>query len=195
MTDQEQDTSAPTADDAPAKLRTRLADRLLQAKIGAELGLTEAAAVTLGRFVVLELLGTGGMGTVHRAYDPQLDRAVALKVLAPWLSDSQTSAERLLREASALARINHPNVVTVHDVGRSGNEVFVAMQFVDGVDLGKWAERHPVLTVSRKDPRLRLALDYLRQAATGLHAAHLAGLVHRDFKPTTFSSVKTIACV
>ncbi len=128
----------------------------------------------LGRYHVLERLGSGGMGVVFAAYDPDLDRKVAVKLLRvdrPG-SDSQL---RLLREAQALARLSHPNVVQVHDAGTLGDQVFVAMEFVRGHDLRAWLTGPP-----------RPQADILRMfvaAGHGLAAAHDAGLVHRDFKP------------
>ncbi len=124
----------------------------------------------LGRYAVLEHVGSGGMGAVYSAYDPQLDRKVALKVLhATGLEDQ----ERLLREARALAQLDHPNIVSVYDVGTVGDRVFIAMEFVDGRSLREWADGQP----------WRAALDAFLAAGAGLAAAHAAGLVHRDFKP------------
>ncbi len=129
---------------------------------------------TIGRYVVLYELGSGGMGVVYAAYDPELDRKVALKLLH---ADSKSSRgrRRLLREAKAIAKLNHPNVVTVHDVGTFEGRVFVAMEWIDGVTLRQWL---------RDQPRpWRLALDVASAAGEGLAAAHAADLIHRDFKP------------
>ena len=128
----------------------------------------------LGRYLLLDPLGSGGMGIVWRAYDPELDRAVALKVLWPG-GESDEARERLLREAQCLARIEHPNVVAVFDVGRAGDELFVAMELVKGQTLRRW------LVEGRPAPAAILAA--YRQAGEGLRAIHAAGLVHRDFKP------------
>jgi tetratricopeptide (TPR) repeat protein/predicted Ser/Thr protein kinase len=132
---------------------------------------------SLGRYVVLSPLGEGGMGVVYSAYDPQLDRRVAVKLMraeAAGSSGASMGRERLLREAQAIARLAHPNVVAVHDVGTYEGQVFVAMEFVDGVTLRAWLET----------PRTwREALAMFVQAGRGLGAAHAAGLVHRDFKP------------
>lgn len=128
---------------------------------------------TLGRYIVLEELGAGGMGVVYAAYDPELDRRVALKLLAT-RSGADASA-RLLREAQAMARLSHPNVVAVFDVGTLGDEVFVAMELVRGQSLRAW---------SRQTPRpWREVLRVFVEAGTGLAAAHRSGLIHRDFKP------------
>jgi serine/threonine protein kinase/tetratricopeptide (TPR) repeat protein len=129
----------------------------------------------LGRYVVLDKLGAGAMGVVFAAYDPQLDRKVALKLL---LSSGQDSAQiRLQREAQALAKLDHPNVVAVHDVGVHEQQLFVAMEFVEGRDLGAWLK-----SVDAAHP-WREVLQVYMQAGRGLAAAHGVGLVHRDFKP------------
>ena len=133
---------------------------------------------TLGRYVVLYRLGTGGMGIVYAAYDPQLDRKVALKMLRRASSNAERRkrmTERLLREARAMARLTHPNVITVHDVAVMGGRIFVAMEFVDGVTL----TRH----LAGGEHDWRKVLEILMAAGEGLAAAHEAGLVHRDFKP------------
>ncbi len=132
----------------------------------------------IGRYLVLEMLGEGGMGVVYAAYDPDLDRKVALKLLRR--SDAPTSRSartRLLREARAMAKLHHPNVVTVYEVGTVGDEDFVAMQFVDGSNLSRWLERGP------RAPTVAQVLEVFRQAGRGLAAAHRSGMIHRDFKP------------
>jgi len=134
--------------------------------------------VELGRFVILQRIGQGGMGVVYTAYDPELDRKVAVKLLNPSLSGSDREdigRARLLREAQAMARLSHPNVVAIHDVGTHEDQVFIAMELVDGLPLTAW------LTVR---PRTwREVLDVFLAAGRGLAAAHRAGLVHGDFKP------------
>jgi tetratricopeptide (TPR) repeat protein/predicted Ser/Thr protein kinase len=130
----------------------------------------------IGRYVVLSKLGAGAMGVVFAAYDPQLDRKVALKLL---ISSSERSSARvrLQREAQALAKLDHPNVVSVHDVGMHDQQLFVAMEFVDGRDLGAW-----IKSVETPHPWHEVLQVYI-QAGRGLAAAHGVGLVHRDFKP------------
>nr|WP_255216299.1 protein kinase [Pseudenhygromyxa sp. WMMC2535] len=135
-----------------------------------------SAGNKLGRYVVLEQLGQGGMGVVYSAWDPQLDRKLALKIIHPRRGrEPSTAHARLLREAQALARLVHPNVVTVHDVGVVDGRVFVAMQFVEGQSLRAWlgAGERPQDQV----------LAHFMAAGRGLAAAHEAGLIHRDFKP------------
>lgn len=127
----------------------------------------------IGRYLVLGVLGAGAMGIVYEAYDPELDRKVALKLLRERKADRGRS-ERLLREARATAKLSHPNVVAVHDVGTHEGAVFMAIEFVDGGTLGEWqADGHG------RDAIVSAYAD----AALGLAAAHAAGLVHRDFKP------------
>jgi tetratricopeptide (TPR) repeat protein/predicted Ser/Thr protein kinase len=132
----------------------------------------------VGRYLVLGRLGEGGMGVVYNAYDPELDRKVALKLLRAAPSrrrGGQESQARLLREAQALARISHPNVVPVYDVGTYQERVFIAMEFVEGTTVKKW--------VKQKQRSWREVLEVFIAAGRGLAAAHAAGLVHRDFKP------------
>jgi serine/threonine protein kinase/tetratricopeptide (TPR) repeat protein len=126
------------------------------------------------RYTILSRVGEGGMGTVYAAYDPQLDRKVAIKLLRI-SAERIVDRQRLLREAQAMARITHPNVVPVHDAGIAGDRVFVAMEFIAGVDLSRW------LTRTRRP--WREVLRVFREAGRGLAAAHEVGLVHRDFKP------------
>ncbi len=127
-----------------------------------------------GRYTVEKLLGAGGMGVVYVAYDRELKRRVALKVLRPE-SRSSPADEALQQEAQSMARLTHANVVTVYDVGRlEDGRVFVAMELVEGTSLRKWlaGPRRP-----------REVLARFIDAGRGLAAAHEAGLVHRDFKP------------
>lgn len=142
----------------------------------ADAGLSVGA--TVGRYVVVSTLGAGGMGVVYGAYDPELDRRVALKLLRAELAGSGSLDEakaRLVREAHALARLSHPNVVAIHDVGEHEGAVWLAMEFVDGVTLGAW------LKAQRRS--WRAVLEVLVAAGQGLAAAHAAGILHRDFKP------------
>lgn len=131
----------------------------------------------IGRFTVLRELGAGGMGVVLAAHDPKLDRKVALKLLKPQERgrDRDSLQMRLMREARALAKLNHPNVIAIHDVGTHGDEIFIAEELVDGQDLRAWRAESP--------KPWREVLDVFRQAGRALAAAHAAGIVHRDFKP------------
>ncbi len=147
------------------------ADRL-RALVGARLFGGAADPVKIGRFTVLKRLGAGGMGVVYAAYDDQLDRKVAIKLLRR-MGPGDAHAQRLMREAQALARLSHPNVIQVYEVGTHEGQVFVAMEFVKGHTLGDW----------KPDASFAEVLEVYGQAGRGLAAAHAAGLVHRDFKP------------
>ena len=131
----------------------------------------------IGRFTVIRELGAGGMGVVMAAYDPKLDRNVAVKLLKPTArgQDRDGLQMRLMREARALAKLNHPNVIAIHDVGSHGDEIFIAEELVDGGDLRAWLAETP-----RSWSEL---LDVFRQAGRALAAAHAAGIIHRDIKP------------
>lgn len=131
----------------------------------------------VGRYLVLETIGAGAMGVVYAAYDPQLSRKIALKVLhADPVREGrhEEHSARLLREAQALARLAHPHVVTVHDVGLNDEQVFLAMEFIEGGTLREWlATRRP----------WRDVVSLIAQAGEGLVAAHEVHLIHRDLKP------------
>jgi tRNA A-37 threonylcarbamoyl transferase component Bud32 len=142
--------------------------------------LPDGAAAPRGRYVILARLGAGAMGEVFSGYDHELDRRVALKLLRALRSDDPTSRARMQREAQALARLSHPNVVQVHDVGELGGQLFVAMEYVKGETLGDWQARHDPATPAGR----RAIVDAYVQAGRGLAAAHAAGIVHRDFKPS-----------
>jgi len=135
-----------------------------------------AAGECVGRYRVLEVLGAGGMGVVYGAFDPELQRKVALKLVRPEFAELDVELRaRLVREAQAMARIRHPNVITVFDVGTWDDRLFVAMEVIDGSTLTTW-----------QAARTRSVDEILRvfaAAGAGLAAAHAAGLVHRDFKP------------
>ena len=135
-----------------------------------------AKGLSLGRYIVLAKLGAGGMGVVYAAYDPELDRKVAIKLLRR-NAEPKSHGDRgtkLLQEAKDMARLNHPNVVTVHDVGTFLGQVFIAMEFIGGGTLGEWI---------KKRPGWQQVLACFLRAGEGLAAAHEQGLVHRDFKP------------
>jgi len=134
--------------------------------------LKEGDAVS--RYRVVRRIGGGGMGVVYEAHDTLLDRRLAIKVLRDDVV-TETMYLRLLREAQALARLSHPNVVAVHDVGRSGGRTFIAMDLIDGGTAADWTAAGP--------RGWREVLDLYLRAGAGLAAAHDAGLVHRDFKP------------
>jgi len=149
----------------------------------------EAAAAlprgtSFARYLILERVGEGGVGEVYAAYDPHLDRRIALKILRGHAPVTETSASgtddrrwrTLVREAQILAKLSDPHVVTVHDVAAWEGRTFLAMELVDGIDFATWLERH-------RGAHWRDVLGMLLAAGRGLQAAHAAGVVHRDFKP------------
>ncbi|MFP2964418.1 protein kinase domain-containing protein, partial [Myxococcus sp. 1LA] len=131
----------------------------------------------VGRYLVLERLASGGMGVVYSAYDPELDRRVALKLLrvAALGLEAEQGRAHLLHEAQAMARVSHPHVVPVYDVGTFGPQVFLTMELVDARTLRPWLKAEP--------RSWRQVLALFLDAGRGLAAAHAAGVVHGDFKP------------
>jgi tetratricopeptide (TPR) repeat protein len=136
-----------------------------------------AIAEVFGQYRVLDVLGHGAMGVVYRAHDPRLDRFVALKIVHPGrvAKDADKARARLVSEARALARVAHPNVLAVYDVGVQDGLVFVALELVDGVDLAQWLRAHA-------RPWTDVVALFV-EAASGLAAVHAVDLVHRDVKP------------
>ncbi|MGO9708317.1 MAG: protein kinase domain-containing protein [Polyangiaceae bacterium] len=160
--------------DGCADCRTLVAHLVADPAGGRALRDDVSGSARLGRFVILGAVGAGGMGVVYAAYDPRLDRKVALKVLRPVIAEDEISG-RVLREAQAMARLSHPNAVQVYEVGELGDRVFVAMELVEGGTLAEWLRKSPRSTAE--------IVAMFVQAGRGLEAAHAAGLVHRDFKP------------
>lgn len=146
-------------------MRSRIAERLFG---------EGATIVHVGRFELAEQLGAGGMGVVHRAFDPRLNRDIAVKILRNQAA-TDSERQRLLHEAQALAQLNHPNVVSIFEIGEHQAHLFLAMEYVAGSSGRQWAQA--------KSQPWRAALGIYLQAGDGLAAAHAAGLVHRDFKP------------
>jgi eukaryotic-like serine/threonine-protein kinase len=152
--------------DAPAPTRT--ADD--------SIGRLAAGARLAGRYRILELVGLGGMGMVYKAEDEQLGLPVAIKVLRPDLARDGRRIERFKQELVLGRQVSHPNVVRIHDIGSDGDLVFLSMDFVPGRSLGELIAAEGALTADR-------AVEIARQVASGLAAAHEAGVVHRDLKP------------
>jgi eukaryotic-like serine/threonine-protein kinase len=170
-------TRVPASNDAVSPDEVEAArERAREALFG-----TDEAPRTVGRYTLLQPLGTGGMGTVFAAYDPKLDRRIALKVVRPHRDPTRNEIHRrrMESEARAMAKVSHPNVATVYEVGafQHGTDtlVFVAMEFVDGRTLRDW------VAVTRPDHEA--VLNAYVAAGRGLAAVHRVGLVHRDFKP------------
>jgi Tol biopolymer transport system component len=137
--------------------------------------MTISAGTQLGPFEVIDLLGAGGMGAVYRAYDPRLRRQVAIKVLPPAFSSDPDRLQRFEQEALAVARLTHPNILAVHDIGRHDESPFIVTELLEGETLRAKMQGHRV-PISR-------AVQYAIEIARGLAAAHEHGVVHRDIKP------------
>src|SRR5262249_21313536 len=130
----------------------------------------------LSHYEIVEKLGQGGMGVVYKARDDRLARFVALKVLTPEAVSQPERRLRLMQEARAASALNHPNIITVHDIGSERDVTFVAMEYVDGRSLEQ--------RIGPRGLRLSEALAYAVQIADALALAHAAGIVHRDIKPS-----------
>ncbi|MBL8792764.1 MAG: protein kinase [Planctomycetia bacterium] len=139
--------------------------------------LAKGKPVLLGNYVLLERLGAGGMGAVYKARHRELQRVVALKVLAPALADAPRADKRFQREIQAAGKLQHPNVVAAYDADTAGGCAFLVMEYVDGTDLAQWVRRHGPVSVAH-------AVHYILQAARGLEHAHRNGIIHRDIKPS-----------
>jgi len=165
---------APTRRDGAAEPDATTRPRWSVAPPASRSILGPARGSSVGRYLVLDRVGEGGMAAVYVAYDPELDRKVALKLVEGGDSDPEEGALRMLREARALARLSHPHVVPVYDVGEHEGGVYLAMELVEGQTLRAWLGQ---------PRRVREVLRVLVAAGRGLEAAHVAGVVHRDFKP------------
>ena len=140
-----------------------------------ELGAGPAVGDMLGPYRLLAEAGAGGMGRVYRALDTRLEREVAVKVLPPEWTHDESRVARFRREAIAASALNHPNILTVHDLGEAGGVSFIVSEWIDGVTLRERLSRGPLPAVE--------TVDIARQCAAALGAAHRAGIVHRDVKP------------
>jgi serine/threonine protein kinase len=129
----------------------------------------------LGRFQIIERLGSGAFGTVYRAHDSALDREVALKVPNPAVEQKKQAMDRFLREARAAAQLRHPHIVPVYDAGQDGEHYYIASAYIDGRSLQE--------TIDQSRPDLRAAADIVRKLAEGIDYAHTLGIIHRDVKP------------
>src|ERR1700730_13544444 len=131
---------------------------------------------TIGKYKVLERLGSGGMGAVYLCEHKLMRRRVAVKVLPAAKAADEASLQRFYREARAVAALDHPNIVHAYDIDQDENLHFLVMEYVDGASLQDIVKKTGPMDISR-------ACHYLRQSALGLEHAHQAGLVHRDIKP------------
>ncbi len=138
-------------------------------------GITDG--LVIGDYVVLDLIGAGGMGQVFKAMHRPMERVVALKLLPPAAMESYDAIKRFQREVKAVARLEHPNIVTAHDAGESNGVHYLIMQYVRSRNLRSYVKRTGALSVVR-------AVDYTLQAAAGLQHAHREGVIHRDIKPS-----------
>jgi serine/threonine protein kinase len=137
--------------------------------------MTIASGTKFGRYEILSLLGTGGMGQVYLAEDTQLGRRVAIKLRSPETISDQHARKRLVSEARAAAALDHPNICAIHEVGEEGVRTFIVMQYVEGETLD--------VRIKRKRLELKEALTIATQIAEGLSEAHAHGIIHRDIKP------------
>ena len=131
---------------------------------------------TLGRYEIRSHLGTGGMGEVYLARDTQLDRTVALKILPAEIASDRERMQRFIQEAKTASSLNHPNIITIHEIGQMDSLYYIATEFIDGETLRERIAREGSLTLGE-------SLDVATQVAAALAAAHEAGIVHRDIKP------------
>ena len=161
--------SSPFSEDGveAAAIRRRVAEQLFG---------EVSPPVQIGRYEILSRIGAGGMGVVYAGRDPELDRQVALKVVTHRRSEDPRSRELMLEEARALARLSHPNVVQIHEVGEHQGAIFLALELVEGETLASW-QRHP-------GRGWREILAAYVDAGRGLAAAHGLGVIHRDVKPS-----------
>src|SRR5712692_8973740 len=137
--------------------------------------MTIATGTKLGRYEIRAKLGAGGMGEVYLAQDTKLDRKVALKVLPAEVAADRSRMNRFVQEAKAASALNHPNIITIHEIEQIDSANFIATEFIDGKTL---RER-----MRRSGMKLSEVLDVTTQVASALAAAHADGIVHRDIKP------------
>src|SRR5207244_78798 len=133
------------------------------------------AGTRLGRYEIRSKIGEGGMGEVYLAHDKKLDRRVALKILPTDVAANHERMRRFVQEAKAASALNHPNIITIHEIDEADSITFIATEFIDGETLRERIQSAPM--------KLGEVLDVATQIASALAAAHAAGIVHRDIKP------------
>ena len=143
----------------------------------------EKAATFIGKYQITGLLGKGGMGKVYKGFDPELHRHVAIKVLPEEMAQDKESLQRFLLEAEAAAKLSHPNIVAIYEIGHHNKTYFFAMEYVDGESLTEW--------VRKRRPSRRRILEVFRKVCLAVHHAHLTGIIHRDIKPANILVTKT----
>ena len=146
--------------------------------------MSEQPVKKIGKYEILKEIGRGGFAVVYKARDPDLDRTVALKVLAPHLSWDPTFAQRFRREAQATANLRHPHIVTVHEVGEAEGQLYIAMAHLPGQTLAEMLKAEGAMSPNR-------ALPILEQVADTLDYAHQQGVIHRDVKPSNIMVEET----
>src|SRR5262249_40109202 len=167
------DATVAGADAAPRVVESNLLTAFQVEQLKAGRG---AECVLAGRYHLLEKIGEGGMGAVYKSSDATLDRVVALKVLPAHRLHDADAIARFQREARALARLSHPNIIQAYDSGEDRGRHFLVMEFVEGLSLLQVLRQHGALPPT-------VVADYIHQAALGLQHAHEKGLIHRDVKP------------
>lgn len=162
----------------PAALADRLIrDRFITAYQAKRLLAGKAYGLVVGRYVILDRIGSGSMGRVYKAHHQLMDRVVALKIIAPEIASNERVAARFQREMKLVGRLDHPNVVRAFDADRANRVLYIVMEYVQGESLGDRLKRSGIVPA----PEM---IDYAAQAALGLAHAHAQGMVHRDIKPS-----------
>ncbi|WP_165245940.1 serine/threonine-protein kinase [Paludisphaera soli] len=161
----------------PASLAERLVrDRLITAYQAKRLLANKSYGMLVGRYVILDRIGSGSMGRVYKAHHQMMDRVVALKIIAPEIASNERVVARFQREMKLVGRLDHPNVVRAYDADRANRVLYIVMEYVNGESLGDRLRRGPI-------PAAEM-IEYAAQAALGLAHAHDQGMVHRDIKPS-----------
>jgi len=162
-------------------VRPQLAERLVRDRFltpyqAKRLLAGKSYGMVVGRYVILDRIGSGSMGRVYKAHHQMMDRVVALKIIAPEIASNERVVARFQREMKLVGRLDHPNVVRAYDADRANRVLYIVMEYVDGESLGDRLRRGPIPAADM--------FEYASQAALGLAHAHEQGMVHRDVKPS-----------